>query len=224
MENTFEFNELSLQDVNRYKEEALVFNICKDNLHDVHIIENKFTTIDMGGSAECVDIYLDVLESEYDEDIVDLISDIADESMKDFLNPREYNLKNINEYLDPKNFFINVQDADSGTYNLAGMIELLDSKGIEYRGILVVTRVMSNFILDKLQHKSTASYYYFCSKEAYDFLEENPMLGGWLAKHKVILTSNYKEDILELLDICKDDGTLSEYSYDIYKKVFVEGE
>jgi hypothetical protein len=191
MSGSFVFNVLTDNEIMGYYNTALVYNVNKNDIGQLLVVENKFTTDDMGGSAEKVDIF--VVMS--DTSIVDL-----------------------GTITNTSKFFVPVTGSESGTYNLLGIMEVLDSKGVEYRGLLVVTRIMSNFILDAKTHKVVSHYYNICSDEVSKFLEDNPMIDGWLAKKQVVLQGNFKEEILKVLETSKESNELSEYSYDLYKK------
>lgn len=199
VDNKFEFKTLSINDINMYRESALVCNVSRKYINDVVVVQNEFDTDDMGGSAQYVDIFVVFGDS----------SELVD----------------VGSLVEKKNFFLKELDSESGRYNLGGMIDLVESvsgKGVV--GILVVSRVMSDFILDRSNSNSYSVYYSICNSELSNFLNENPVIDGWLVKKGIILGEyNFKEKILDIIESSSKSGELSDYNYNLYKNL-VEGE
>lgn len=186
------FNDITKDELTKYNNKAFVFNMCLEEMKKINVIENKFTTEDLGESAEHIDIFIDLI----DKDIT-----------------------HIRDFLNMGSFFIKETDSDSGIYNVGGMVELLESNKINFKGILVIVRAMSSFLLDRKDSSETCMYYSKCSKEIYDILENTPSLSGLLAKQKVRLTSNYKEEIIRQLDYALQNKIISKFTYDGYRKI-----
>jgi hypothetical protein len=189
----FQFNEIVPEELKKYNENAFVFNVSIDELKKIQVVENKFVTEDLGSSCESVDIFVDTMDE---------------------------GLKIIDTYLNKHSFFAAEGDSESGIYTVGGMIELLESKGVQFKGILVVVRTMSNFMLDSKDVNSYSSYYNICLAEVSILLEDNPALGGLLAKQKVRLSSNYREEVILLLNELHKSNKISIYSYDTFRKLF----
>jgi hypothetical protein len=191
----FKFNTISEKELSIFSDSAYVFNMPLDEIKKIQIVENKFTTEDMGESAESVDIFVDTVDK---------------------------GLLVISDYLDKDNFFVSEAGSGSGVYALGGMLDLLETKEVAFRGILVVVRTASNFILDRKKLNSSASYYSICPNEVRDVLEKVPALDGWLAKNKVRLTNNFREEINNELNLALGMGNLSDYTYQLYKDALNE--
>jgi len=200
METRFEFNTLTEDNIKAFSKKAFVFNISEEELCKVQLIKNEFHDDELGGSAECVDIFVDTVDK------ATKLSTLID----------------ISQYLDKSNYFVRESDSGSGVYALGGMIELLNSKDIEFKGILTVIRIMSNFAFDDKGNGSGCTYYSICPMGVCQFLQNNTDIDGWLAKNKVKLTENYKDEIIEVLEEALKDGRLLKFNHDNFKERVLE--
>jgi hypothetical protein len=189
----FKFNEISHIELKNYNENAFVFNVSIDDLKKIQAVENKFTTEDLGSTSESVDIFVDTLGK---------------------------GLLPVDNYLTKSSFLTKEGDSESGIYALGGMIELLETKGVQFKGILVVVRTMSSFLMDTKDVSFISSYYSICTNEVSILLGDNPALDGLLAKQKVRLSENFKREIILILDASLKNNKMSVYTYDTFRKLF----
>jgi hypothetical protein len=154
------------------------------------IVQNQFSD-DYGMSVECVDI-MAVLENKAGD--MDTL----------------YRLKRE----DLGSCFVPMTDSGSGVYSMSLVLSHFDMSGSKYSGILVVTRCMSNYVLDKKDSSINIVYYHFCSNLLGNILNEHPGLNGYLAKNRKRVYQ--RSQVRALLKRDLDAGLISKYLYDQY--------
>jgi hypothetical protein len=200
MIDSIQFNDLTKEQIKETFDKAYIFNITKEGLSNIKIPENKFDTEDMGGCAECVDIFVDIGDNFIER------------------------LVNIETLLKKKDFFTQELDSGSGYYLLSAILSFIDARNIQYRGVLVITRTLSNYAMDRKTNNISGIYFHLCPNEVSSFLEKHPEISGWVARKRLELTENYIEELKNCFDRDYKTGKLSDFQYDIYKKLLESDE
>ena len=195
MSDFIQFNDITEEQINETYDNAYIFNISRELLSDLRITENKFDTEDMGSCAECVDIFVDIGDNFIER------------------------LVNIETLLKKKDFFTQESDSGSGCYLLSAILSFIDARDIKYKGVFVITRTLSSFYMDRKKTKIIGMYYNICSDEVSSFLEKNVEIHGWTAIKRLKLTDNYIEELKNCFELEYKMGKLSDFRYDVYKKL-----
>lgn len=175
------FSPLSLETIDECLKSSLKFNFSLPVLEMTQIKEVAFDTNNLGGAAQKVDIYT------VRKGICTPIESCIDLSL------------------------CRVEDEGCTTYNMKSILHFLNSCDIAFDGLLMITRIQSNFVLDKVKWKIYSEYYSICDKETGDFLEMSPSVNGYLAKRGIIVRT--MKDVREFIKKDYEDNYISEYSY-----------
>lgn len=186
----FEFNELTDKDIKYFYNNAYIFNVTRKMMANQAVVLNSIRHKDFGKSSQKVDFYLK-------------------------LNDNSNKFLSLNSVIEVNNYFMIVTGTGSGYYNLAGILDILEQKNIEFEGLLIITRTLSNFITDKQNYGSYSTYYNLCEDQNVNlFLNSYPAIYGLFAKNRITLTDY--NSIKKAFDELYKEKKLSFYLYKDY--------